>query len=123
MRAVFGRGTLYTADGRRLLADVYYFIQPKTCLSAAQDQLQGFIDPILEYSALNQIPNWSRRCVMQLDDGTRVHILLDKGYATSSQFPLFFSSCTAEGSPFTAPDEIWPVDSPKRQVRPLPHSI
>ncbi len=109
MQAAFGRGALYTADGNHLLADIYYFIQPKTCLSRFEEQLQGFIDPILEYTALSQVLPQSPHLVIQLDDGMPIDITLDKGHETSSQIPLFFTVRSTEANALAFPDEFEPI--------------
>lgn len=113
MQAAFGRGTLYTAEGNHLLADVYYFIQPKACLSGADDQMQGFIDPILEYTPLSKILRRSQQFVMKLDDGRRVTITLDKGHDLSNQIPLFFSIRDVAEEIFESIGKAGPVRKPE----------
>ena len=116
MQAAFGRGTLHTAEGNRLLADVYYFIQPKACLSGSDNQMQGFIDPILEYTPLSKLLRRSQHFVMKLDDGREVAITLDKGHDLSSQIPLFFSVRNVDEEIFTSIRKTGPVRQPETGI-------
>lgn len=98
MQAAFGRGTLYTPDGNQMLADVYYFIQPRGCTTNSIGQLQGFLDPILEYRTLTKILAHSKDFVIELDDGTKVRITSDTCNENSECIPIFFSASSSEVS-------------------------
>ena len=98
MQTNFGRGTVYDLTGKKMLAEVYYFIQAALPGDDFVRENQGFFEPVLEYEQLSEILQSDPKMMLEMEDGYRLEITANQSRKADSGSPsVFFRTGVTKG--------------------------